>query len=729
MAKTRPTFSESWYRIASAKPRLRSSVTAYRQHFRGERWHVLQDPASNQYYRLSEPAYFFVALLDGRRSVDAAWQATTEKLGDDAPTQPEALQLLGRLYASNLLQAELAPDTTTLLRRYDKRVHREVRGYLMNLLFARVPIFDPDPLLARLTPLLGWVFTKWGLMLWLIIMAVGLGHLVGQWDRLWLRTSDLIVWNTEQVLLLYLCFGVLKMIHELGHGIACKTFGQRSQAGGEVHTLGVMFLVGIPMPYVDASSSWALRNKWQRFTIGAAGMYVELAFAAVAAVVWARTGEGTLTHALAYNVIFVASISTILFNANPLLRFDGYFMLSDWLEVPNLANRARDYMYYLARRYAFGIKHAQTPIVATREKVGLVVYGIASNIYRIAIGFGIVLLVANAFFFIGAILAMTTVIAWLVVPVGKFCKYLATNSELDRTRGRALSVAGVVAGLVVVALFVVPAPDRDVAEGVVEPVQVREVFAAAPGVVERVLPSGSWVSPDGEPLVTAINLDAQLERVELQSDLLEVATRLAEARGRDPALADTLSHRQQALRERLDRVEQDLSSLSPRAEFAGQWVAPEASRLGGRWLARGERLGLLVDPRDLRVRAVADQRLGPRLRAFDTFTLKAELRTTGSPGESHPVTLQEMLASGQDRLPSAALGYRAGGQTLTRQDDQSGTRAAEPVFELWLRPESSAMERLHVGQRVVVRFDLGTTPLGMQGWRWLRQTIQQRWRF
>jgi len=229
MAKTRPTFSESWYRIASAQPRLRSSVSAYRQHFRGERWHVLQDPASNQYFRLTDPAYFFVALLNGKRTVDDAWTITSEKLGDDAPTQPEALQLLGRLYASNLLQAELAPDTTTLLRRYEKRRHREVRGYLMNLLFARVPMYDPDPLLNKLTPLLGWVFSWWGFALWLLIMGVGLGHLIGQWERLWLHTSDMIVWNTERMLLLYASFAVLKLIHELGHGIACKTFGQRDR--------------------------------------------------------------------------------------------------------------------------------------------------------------------------------------------------------------------------------------------------------------------------------------------------------------------------------------------------------------------------------------------------------------------------------------------------------------------------------------------------------------------
>ena len=173
MPVDRPTFSESWYRVAQLSPRLRSSVQIHRQYFRGQMWHVIQDPANNQFFRLNEAAYRFVALLDGRRNVAQTWQICNEQLGDNAPTQGEAIQLLGQLYSSNLLQAELAPDAEGLFNRYKKRVGREVRGYLMNLLFIRIPILDPDRFLNAWVGIIGRIFTWYGFVIWLALIVRG----------------------------------------------------------------------------------------------------------------------------------------------------------------------------------------------------------------------------------------------------------------------------------------------------------------------------------------------------------------------------------------------------------------------------------------------------------------------------------------------------------------------------------------------------------------------------
>ena len=166
MAVDRPTFHESWYRVAQLRPKLTWSVRVYRQHFRGQMWHVLEDPSNNQFSRLSDEAYRFVAMLDGQRTVAEVWQICNEQLGDSAPTQVEVIQLLGQLYCTNLLHAELPPDTESLFNRYRQRMTRQVQGQLMNLLFVRIPLLDPDHFLGRWVVLVGRAFSWPGFIAW-----------------------------------------------------------------------------------------------------------------------------------------------------------------------------------------------------------------------------------------------------------------------------------------------------------------------------------------------------------------------------------------------------------------------------------------------------------------------------------------------------------------------------------------------------------------------------------
>ena len=342
MSVERPTFSESWYRVADLHPRLRSTVQIHRQHFRGRTWHVVQDPTSNQFFRLNESAYHFVGMLDGLRTVGEVWRVCNEELGDSAPTQNEAVQLLGQLYTSNLLLGDLPPDAQTLFERYRKRVRREIQGRLVSFLFIRIPLLDPDHFLDSFVGVFGRVFTLFGFVLWIALMATGVYFLTGRSAELFDRANK--VFDPNNLLWLYASFVLVKAFHEFGHAFSCKKFGKDAGSGGEVHVMGIMLLVFMPLPYVDASSAWALRRKYRRVIVGTAGMMVELGIAALAAIIWASTAQGAPIHKIAYNVMFIASVSTLLFNANPLLRYDGYYILSDLLEIPNLAQRSKDYL-------------------------------------------------------------------------------------------------------------------------------------------------------------------------------------------------------------------------------------------------------------------------------------------------------------------------------------------------------------------------------------------------
>jgi putative peptide zinc metalloprotease protein len=727
----RPTFHESWYRVADLRPRLRAAVQTCRQHYRGRLWYVVRDPANNQFFRLHDAAYHFIALLNGRRTVAQAWQACNDQLGDAAPTQGEVIQLLGQMYASNLLHADLPPDATGMFERYRKRVRREVGSYLSNFLFIRLPLFDPEWILERWVGVVGWMFGPIGFVLWAILLATAGVLLVGRADELLSQGASLLtrenLLKPENALLLAASFWVIKAIHEFGHGFACKRFGVSGGSGGEVHTMGIMLLVLMPVPYVDASSSWAFRSKWQRAFVGAAGMYVELAAASVAAIVWALTGPG-LVHDIAYNILFIASVSTLLFNGNPLLRYDGYYILSDLLEIPNLYQRSKEYLYYFVKRYAYGVRRPRNPADTQAERILLPAYGLASFAYRIIICVGILLFIADKLLMLGLVLAVAAIVTWVFVPMGRFAHYLATSAELSRTRGRALAITAGVIGAVVLFVGAVKMPDRSRAQGVVEPVRMAVIHMQENGFVDRVLPSGASVDPRGDPLLVADNEALVAERRRIEAQIHRAEAQHRHALGRDLAEAQALADQLATLNEQLDRVQQRLASLELRAPFEGTWVSPQSEQVRGAYLQRGQALGIVASLDEVIVRVSTDQRLGPRLLSELQSGATAEMRIEGRPDTQLTGQVERIARAGTRQLPSPALAITAGGSIAVEPDEQRGDVAAEPVFEIRLRPDAngSSRSKLLPGQRVVVRFELASRPLAAQWWQSLRQLLQRR---
>ncbi|MFW6066684.1 MAG: PqqD family peptide modification chaperone, partial [Planctomycetota bacterium] len=706
-----------------SRPRLRSTVQAHRQHFRGRMWHVLQDPASNQFYQLNDPAYRFVALLDGRRTVAEAWRICNEQLGDEAPTQGEVIQLLGQLYVANLLLAELPPDVEGMFKRYRKRRGREVRGYLSNFLFIHIPLIDPERFLQRWVGVVGKAFTKTGFVLWLALMAIGLYHVAGNTGELFGRAGGIL--DVANLPLLYAALVLVKVTHEFSHSFACKHFGRESGTGGEVHVMGVMFLVFTPLPYMDASSAWAFRDKWHRVVVGSAGMLAELAVAAIAAIVWARTGDGAL-NALCYNMMFIASVSSLLFNGNPLLRYDAYYILSDLVEIPNLSQRSKEYIYYLVKRYVWRVRSAHNPAHTRGERGWFVFYGVASTLYRVFILSAILIFIAGQFLMVGAVLAVAAFVLWVCVPLGKFVHYLATSNELLRVRGWATgSTVGFVAA-VVAALGLIPMPDHVRVEGIVEPVDMAVVYARADGWVTDYLPTDTAAEPDGQPLVVCENplLEARLKDLEAERTRLEVRRRLA--RGQEgPAAEQIVAEQLSAVVEQITRIREQLDAMSIRAPRAGTWVAPDIDRAMNSYLRRGDRVGLVAKLDELIIRAPAGQDTAALL-ISEADAENVEIRPTGRPDLQLTGRITRFEPAGRKRLPSPALGYAFGGPVETAADDPEGVRTKQRMFELRISPDSDYQGALRPGRRVVTRFALPPKPLLAQARRALLQLAQKR---
>jgi len=502
--------------------------------------------------------------------------------------------------------------------------------------------------------------------------------------------------------------------------------------------MGVMFLVFFPLPYMDASSAWAFRNKWHRAIVGMSGVMAELSAAAIAAIIWANTSTGTL-HIIAYNVIFVASVSTLLFNGNPLLRFDAYYVLSDLLEMPNLGPRSRNYLYYLVKRYCWGLRRAQNPAHTPGEYGWFVFYGVASTAYRVFICVRILLFLNNRLpeelFILVPLLAFSAIVAWVFVPIGKFLRFLAIGAELARKRVRAVGSTLGAFCLIITFTGLIRMPDYWRVEGVVEPVDLAIVHAKSDGFVASFLPSGAKVSPGGSPLIRAINRELEAERKSSVAErrVLEVKRRLAEMQ--EIAAAQILDEQIEALDERIARLEFELASLNLDPPLSGTWVAPDIEHATGTYLHRGQSIGFVASLDDVIVRATAVQKVAAML---EQAHKAVEIRVKGRPKLKLTGKIEKISPAGHELLPSEALGYAVGGSMPTLPEDPRGTRTAEKFFEVRIRPDADsppkaglinagvAGVRLLTGQRVVVRIRMSPKPLAVQWWRSARQLFQRR---
>ena len=715
MAEPGKLFHESWYRVADQHISLRRDVVVRRQVLRGERWYVLQNPLSNQFYRLRPGAYDFVARLSSG-TVEEVWKQAQARDPEGAPGQGEVIELLAQLYHANLLHYGLAPNSQKLFERRSEKKQRVLKASLKSIMFFRIPLFDPDALLRRLLPMIRLLISPVGAALWLVVVALGAKVAVEGFSEL--RVQSQGVMAPANLFLLYVSLVIVKTIHEFGHAFAVRRFG------GEVHTMGVMFLIFSPLPYMDASSAWAFRSKGQRVFVGASGMVFEVFVAACALLVWANTGAGVL-HALAYNLVFIASVSTVLFNINPLLRFDGYYILSDLFDIPNLHQRSAQHLRYLVEHHAFGCRHGQTPATTAREASWFTTFGLLSGAYRIFVFSAILLFVADQFLLAGMIMAALCVVSWVILPTVGIFRYLSSSPRLYRTRSRAIGVcAGAGAGVCVL-LFVLPFPRSFTAPGVLKSADyVVAVNGASGKVAEVLVSSGSRVRP-GDPLLRLNNAELALEIRESRAGLDEALAQHRKAMHTQQSDLDPIASRIAFYEQRLERLDREQADLVVRSDVDGLWVAPGVEDRIGMWIGRGSPLGELIGNDRFDFVSVVSQTDVSEL--FAQQIQRVEVKLVGQADEPIPVTDYAAIPMEQTQLPSAALGYAGGGDVAVDARDGQGVTTSEPYYQVRASVASSPGAALLHGRSGRIRFALDPEPLAWQGWRQLRQLLQKRY--
>jgi putative peptide zinc metalloprotease protein len=613
----------------------------------------------------------------------------------------------------DLLQTEIAPNPAEMLERSRKFTRARLRSNISNPLAIKFPLWDPDRFLEYSEPLISPLFGKLGAVIWILTVTPALVLIAMHWSELTDNLSDRVL-AVDSLILAALVFPILKLFHELGHAYATKI------AGGEVHELGVMFLVFAPIPYVDATGAPAFKNKWSRALVGAAGMLVEVFIAGLATFVWTLAEPG-LVRSIVFQVMLIAGISTVIFNSNPLLRFDGYYILCDLSEMPNLGLRSARYWGWLVERYLFGTDEDSPPVLPG-ERPWLLAYAPFSFAYRLFVLFGISVFVASRFFVVGALIAVWGVAVALVLPIWRAAKFVLTSPRIAKHRSKAALITFGLAGALALGLFLVPVPLHTAAEGVIWLPEDSYVRAADSGFVKTVsVQPGSRVSI-GDLLIEAEEPEIAANIRVLEAQIAGLRQKLASEQFTDRVQAD-ITRQEIAVKEaNLARTEERAEALNIRSGYGGVFLVPAAQDLPGHYAKRGDVLGYVIfqESRIARVIVAQDDIDLVRNKLTDV-----EVRLTNRPAATYRAKLVREVPAASDRLPSKAFTEAGGGRFVADPRDTGQVKTLQRTFQFDLELPAEAANT-NFGSRVLVRFNHGREPLAWQAYRRLRQLFLSR---
>ena len=739
-----PLQSPDWHRVAALKPQLAHGVQSHRVWSRGQRWHVLHHPGGRQTCRLNPQAHAIAARLDGQISMDTLWQGLEQQAahqaGQDAPSQDELIELLHRLAAHGLLAPESmqvqgsqpgtpwggAPHASQALGAGHPAHGRSLWAW-------RLPLLDPSAWLDRHAHWGQALFSRTGACVWLALIGLMLGLWVLHAPEVQEQAGHGLL-TPRSVWLSLLCYPFIKAVHEAAHALALHSQGR------QVKACGLSFMMLMPVPYVDASEAHSLPRAWQRALVSAAGILAELALACLGMALWAWTEPGWW-HDLGFVVWFVAGTSTLLFNGNPLQRMDGYHLLTDLLHLPNLATRSSHWWQARILRWAGGsqARHRQTPRMdearpAPGELVWLVAHAPLAWLYQWGLWLGISLWLGAVSAPLGWLAGTATVARLALWPwvrlAGQLWQGVTGSTGGTGGTGQVRAWHSMVALLAPAALLLAPWPDHGIVQGVVWTPEQALIRPEVEGQVEAVLRQDGEAVQAGDALLRLRNprLMAERERVaaQLERTLQGEFLHLSVNGGQAGQAADEAT----AVQARLDRLDEQIRSLTLTAHQAGTLRWPQPRDLPERYLHRGDLVGHVVDSQAVVVRVAMPQDQVRDQAREQARIQSASVRLSGQGSSAHPAVLMRDSLGATRQLHSPALSEAMGGDIPTDPKDEHHLQTLRPVVTMDLRVPGLRLDAPahgtdtappRLGQRVWVRLDHGAAPLL---WQWLSQARQ-----
>ena len=692
-----PLFSEHWYRVKDLKPRLASDVTVQRHVYRDVPSYVLHRKSTGAFHRVDTLTFELVGVLDGTVSVNDAWERAIEAQGSQAPSQTDLIGLLAQLHEAELLTVNRKLNAEQLFNRGDSSDRRDARQRYLNPLYLRFALLDPDRMLSACLPLARLMFSRYALVALLGLVVFALIQLAPNWSTLKFEIARFDFFSPENAALFFITYPLLKLVHELAHGLAVK------RQGGEVHEMGIALMVLLPIPYVDASAAAVFADKRHRMTVGAAGIFAELGIASVAALIWIATPAGLL-HDLALLLLLVGGLSTLLFNGNPLLKFDGYYVLADFLEVPNLAERSKKFVLDRLRAMMFGLSKREPAPVDAWERVWLISYGTLSTLYRIGLMIGIAFMLSGKFFFFGMALAVWIAVTVVGQPLLNFMRFLLTQPK--SSQARVTTVTLTVTGILVVCIGFVPIPYNSLALGVVWLPENAIIRAASDCEITDVMVTPGAPVDIGDVLFRCTAPEVETRVRILQAQLDAVAAQRAGLEVTDRVKRDQLRNEMNSISAQLTRTQEQADQQLVVAPTTGRFIAADRRALAGRFLKQGVTAAYVVPPQARTVRVAVEQ---SDISDVDDALQRVEIRFSEQPGAPYATNVRHQTPQASYQVVSAALTSTGGGE-LPVDATGDGRTVLEPVFDLELVWPANA-PIVNVGSHVRVKFVHQAKPL------------------
>ena len=590
--------NEQTFEFSQARLRLKDSLRfTMRQNGKGIEY-LVEDEVTGRFFRVGLPQYTFLTMLDGRRTVSTALMKTASLLREHAIDETQAASLCKWAIESGLVESETGNSTARRIEQHEQQQKQQLVSYL-NPMMMRIPLFNPDPYITPIARFIGFLVSPVGMVIWASVCVFGFFQLAQNWDEFYVNRVN--SFGPTDFAWIALTWVVLKLVHELAHSVVCKKFG------GRVQSCGILFLLMIPMPYVDVTSAWRFENKWKRILVSAAGMMSEIFLAAIACWVWATSSPGPLQYH-AGNVIISATLHTLIFNINPLMKFDGYYMLIDWLEIPNLATQGRAWLKGFFKRLYFGNK--QEPLKETGYR-GLAVrsYGVLAMLWFFSIAVGLSLAASSFMEGFGLLIALIGLTLWAVLPLIKLIKFVSVGTKTENPN-RAWFASAMTATLLLLGcfLYLCPSPSVVSAPVVIDYEPLSIIRAKSTGFATSIHVADGQQVKEGDLLVTLHNPDLEHE---LHSLLIDI--QISELRSNALFNAGEISQVQleqealESMTKRKIELEQRIAELQIYAPQSGNVLARDLDQQVGQYFSPGDEILSIAKPGEIHAIALTRQ--------------------------------------------------------------------------------------------------------------------------
>ena len=712
--------------------KLRPDLIVQPQFYEGMTHYVVKDPIALKYFRFKVEEYFLLQQFDGKNTLQDVKRLFERKYRPQTITVDDLVRFASQLHEAGLIQVDTPDQAKALITRRRKNKWKKVWQFFANILFIKIPVIDPERLLTWMYPFFRWIFTRTFVVVSMAMMGIALLSVISNWSTFYSRLPNFqSFFNWHTIFYFWISLAVVKIIHEFGHGLTAKHYG------GEVHEMGMLLLVLTPALYCDVTDSWLLPNKWKRIWISGAGIFVECFVASLATFVWWNTEQGVL-NSLMLATMFICSVNTVLFNANPLLRYDGYYVMADWLEIPNLRVKSTQFFGYLFQEKVLGLEVPVQSYLPRSRRTLFVTYAIASYLYRWLVTFSILFFLYQflkpyKLGSISAIIAVGSLIPLMFMPLYNALKFVRQPGRMRKVKKARAAAWFAGAAAVVVAILMVPTPLQVSGSLVLQPAEPKPVYAEVPGqVVRYYVRDGDMVS-EGDPIAELSNLEKQRERYAIQEEIdvnrSAYDSSLLTQKVSDHNIGMVHLELAQKLEPALESVVEQIGKLTLRAprdgmivgmphpETVGQWLRPGGAAAGGK---PSKPLCSVADPTRLEARVIIDQSDVDLIHESEHPT--AWVKVYGVGRRTYTSKVRLVATRNQQDLP-AELSNQGGGEIATKPDQATGQmQPLSAVYEVVI-PIDNADLHLQPGLRGTARIDAGYATFGWWLWRLITKTF------